>query len=216
MNDIRTVSGWLMASSLAVLSLACGTTGHAASAPSGAAELSRHVLVIQETHDGQVSHAWRPLSEFPPSEPQLLTDNGRLEGPVVRASINRDCENERNGCEEMCRASMKGRAWTHASAGSKKAICRERCMPAYLDCCSLQEAAEASKLRVRFPAIESAVDWLKQHRRELVVGTVVVIAGVAFVIVVAGSGGTALVLAPAVLLVSSEVPSTHAMMPVAP
>jgi hypothetical protein len=85
-----------------------------------------------------------------------------------------------------------------------------------MDCCSLREAAEARTLRVRFPAVDSAVDWLKQHRRELVVGTVVVVAGVAFVVVVAGSGGTALVLAPAVLLVSSEVPSTYAMTPVDP
>ncbi len=80
-------------------------------------------------------------------------------------------------------------------------------MPAYLDCCKLRELAEAGKLRLSFPVVDSAVDWLKQHHRELVVGTVVVIAGVAFVVVVAGSGGSALVLAPAVLLVSTGVPS---------
>lgn len=89
-------------------------------------------------------------------------------------------------------------------------------MPAYLDCCRLKEAAEARKLRVRFPGVDSAVDWLKEHRRELAVGTVVVIAGVTFVVIVAGSGGAALVLAPAVLLVSAEASSTHAMAPVAP
>ncbi|QRK14164.1 hypothetical protein JQX13_49015 [Archangium violaceum] len=58
-----------------------------------------------------------------------------------------------------------------------------------------------------FSVVDSAVDWLKQHRRELLVGTIVVIAGVAFVI--ASSGAGLLVLAPAVLLTSSNVSSTH-------
>jgi hypothetical protein len=53
---------------------------------------------------------------------------------------------------------------------------------------------------------DKAVDWLKQHREEILLGTVVVIAGVAFTAVVVGSAGTALVLVPAVLLVSSEAP----------
>jgi hypothetical protein len=47
---------------------------------------------------------------------------------------------------------------------------------------------------------------LKQHHEELVVGTVVVIAGVTFVAAVVGSAGTALVLVPAILMVSSETP----------
>jgi hypothetical protein len=74
----------------------------------------------------------------------------------------------------------------------------------------------AGRLRVSFPAVDSAVDWLKRHQRELLVGTIVVIAGVAFVVVVAGSGGGALVLAPAVLLVSSDVPSEQAFTQVEP
>jgi hypothetical protein len=46
---------------------------------------------------------------------------------------------------------------------------------------------------------------LKEHREEVLVGTVVVIAGVAFIVAVVGSGGLALVLVPAVLLASGEV-----------
>lgn len=213
--DLRAGPQWLVASSLALLLISCGTTGRPPPGPSSSAELSRLVLVIQETRDGQVSHSWRPLSEFASSSP-LLPNKGHLDGPVALASFNRDCEAERDGCEEMCRASLKGRNWTHASAGSKNDICVARCRPAFLDCSRLKEAAEAGTLRVRFPAVDSAVAWLKQHRHEIVVGTVVVIAGIAFVVVVAGSGGAALVLAPAVLLASSEAPSTHAIAPVAP
>jgi hypothetical protein len=72
-----------------------------------------------------------------------------------------------------------------------------------MDCSRLREQAEA----VKFSVPGQAVDWLKRHRDELVVGSLVVIAGVAFVVVVAGSGGTALVLVPSLLFVSAEAPS---------
>jgi hypothetical protein len=200
----------LIAASLCLLLLcSCSTTGNAPPGPSGSADLLRYVLVIQEAPDGQVTHAWQPLSTIDFSRQPYRASNGQLEGAIVHASFDRDCEAEREGCEEMCRASLKGRNWTHASAGSKNAICRERCAPAYLDCSKLKELAEAGRLRVSFPVVDSAVDWLKQHHRELLVGTVVIIAGVAFVVVAVGSGGGALLLAPAILLVSSDAPSAH-------
>jgi hypothetical protein len=60
----------------------------------------------------------------------------------------------------------------------------------------------AEKARVlRFPAVNGAVEWLKEHRTELFVGTVVVIAGVTFVAVSGGAG--LLVLAPLALMASA-------------
>ena len=205
--NTRQVGRRLMASSLVFFLFSCRATGYVPSGPSGASDLSRYVLVIQEGPDGQLAHSWQPLNGFGLSKFPYHASNSRFEGELVRASFNRDCEAERDECERTCRASMKGRNWSHASKGSKDEICIRRCMPAYQDCCERRELAEAGKLRVSFPVVDGAVDWLKQHHRELVVGTVVVIAGVAFVVIVAGSGGGALVLAPAVLLVSAGVPS---------
>ena len=75
-------------------------------------------------------------------------------------------------------------------------------MQPYLDCSKLREL-EA----VRFEAIQPAVDWVKEHRTEIAVGTAVVIAGVAFVAVFGGAG--ILVLAPvaaaAMLMVETDV-----------
>jgi hypothetical protein len=172
-----------------------------ASAPQ---DLSKYALVIEERADGQVAHAWVPASTFDPSRYAYRVTARIAEGRIVRASFNRDCEEERDSCEEMCKASLKGRNWSHASADSKAEICRGRCSPAYLDCSRLREQADA----VKFPATDKAVDWLKRHREEILVGTVIVIAGVAFTVIIVGSGGTALVLVPAVLLVSSAGPST--------
>lgn len=62
------------------------------------------------------------------------------------------------------------------------------------------EAASARALR--FPAVNGAVEWLKEHRTELLVGTGVVIAGVAFVVVSAGAG--LFVLVPLAVMASAD------------
>jgi hypothetical protein len=49
-----------------------------------------------------------------------------------------------------------------------------------------------------FPVVNEAVEWLKRNRKELFVGTTVIIAGVAFVTISAGAG--AAVLAPVMLV----------------
>ncbi|MBN1205688.1 MAG: hypothetical protein JXB05_12285 [Myxococcaceae bacterium] len=70
---------------------------------------------------------------------------------------------------------------------------------------------EWAEQHAEFDAIDPAIDWIKRHREELAVGAVVVIAGVAFAVVVAGSGGAALVLAPLLVMAenSPEVPTEN-------
>lgn len=193
----------LLAVILACLIASCGAHQPPVTDPSAPRELAWYALIIEEAAGGQVTHAWLPANSFDLERYAQGSRTGETWGGIVRASFNRDCEEERDQCEEMCKASLRGRNWAHASAGSKAQICRDRCRPAYLDCSRLREQAEA----VKFSVPGQAVDWLKRHRDELVVGSLVVIAGVAFVVVVAGSGGTALVLVPSLLFVSSEAPS---------
>jgi hypothetical protein len=190
-----------MATSLCILLVSCSATRASVPHPTSAQELSRRVLVIKETSDGQVTHSWEPLSGFDLSKYPYRASSP-VRGPIIRATWTRSCEDERDACETMCKQSLRGRNWSHASRRSKAEICSNRCTTAYTDCCRLREQAEA----LEFSAIDEAVGWLKQHHEELLVGTVVVIAGVTFVAVVVGSGGTALVLVPAVLLVSSVAP----------
>ena len=52
-----------------------------------------------------------------------------------------------------------------------------------------------------FATTDSALPWLKQHRKTILVGSIVVIAGVVFVVISEGLG--LLVLAPAMLVASS-------------
>ena len=50
---------------------------------------------------------------------------------------------------------------------------------------------------LRFSRIHEAIDWIKEHKAEVALGSVVVVAGVAFVLTTGGSG--ALILAPLAL-----------------
>ncbi|WP_257457527.1 hypothetical protein [Archangium lipolyticum] len=68
-------------------------------------------------------------------------------------------------------------------------------MQPYIDCKELQERRPQE-----FSAVDEAIDWLKHNRQMLLVGSVVIIAGIAFVTVSAGAG--VVILAPAVLLAS--------------
>jgi len=67
-----------------------------------------------------------------------------------------------------------------------------------MECLELQRARA-----LEFHAVEDAVEWLKRHRTELVVGSIVVIAGVAFITLSAGAG--VVILVPVILVASGDV-----------
>lgn len=194
-----------MALGLSLLLVSCSTTRSTVQVPSSPRELPRYVLVIETSSDGQVGHSWQPASGLELSKNPYRARDGAVQGTVVQSSWTRDCDREFEDCIRMCVRSLSGRNWSHATRRSKEEICRGRCFPAYRDCCNLRDTAERAP--VRFEAIDSAVDWVKRNRTELLVGTVVIIAGVTFVVVVAGTGGAALILAPAVLFASAGAPS---------
>ncbi len=81
----------------------------------------------------------------------------------------------------------------------KWAYCDEACILQLADC----ESKAAPEPR-RFEAIEPAVDWVKENRNELLVGAVIIIAGVAFVAVLVGTGGGSLALVPLVMMASPD------------
>jgi hypothetical protein len=70
--------------------------------------------------------------------------------------------------------------------------------------CKKRRGSWAEEYVAEFNAIEPAVDWLKNHREKILAGTVIVIAGVAFVAAVAASGGGALILVPLVFVAESS------------
>ncbi|EPX64212.1 Tfp pilus assembly protein PilF [Cystobacter fuscus DSM 2262] len=80
-------------------------------------------------------------------------------------------------------------------SGGKSEYCRETCWQPYQDCIELQGLKPQE-----FTSAEHAVEALKPSRKAILVGSVVLIAGVFFVTVSAGAG--LLVLAPMALVVA--------------
>lgn len=211
-----------MAVSLAFMLVACSATRYPAVGPSGPHELAGYAIVFEQQSDGQVSHAWIPLKEFDLTKFQrtLSTTTFRRDNNIVRASssdLDAYCDGRHEQCVIDCLKSSRPFAIGHRRYMDTKAQpwriarswwCPSNCMEAFIEC-KKGKGEWAENYAAEFDAIDPAIDWIKEHRAELVVGTVVVIAGVAFAVVVAGSGGAALVLAPLLLMteISSRSPS---------
>ncbi|HEY0093128.1 MAG TPA: hypothetical protein VGB96_02335 [Archangium sp.] len=69
---------------------------------------------------------------------------------------------------------------------------------------------------VKFEAIAPAVDWVKENRNNILMGTLVVIAGVAFVAVMVGSGGGGFALLPLMTMASTNQTPAFEMLAVKP
>ncbi|WP_375770267.1 hypothetical protein NR798_05055 [Archangium gephyra] len=186
---------------LSVLLASCSTTRYGA-APA-AEELTHYVLVIEKSPGGRVTEHWRQAEEFDLSWYRFPTSaRASTYGRIVLAAKTyaRDCDAENRQCIEMCMSRPLPRGFGHTTSGNrgkggKLEWCTKQCQQAYDDCRELE-----GRQRQEFSAVDEAVDWLKRHHQGLLVGSIVVIAGVAFVTVSAGAG--LVVLAPAVLLAS--------------
>jgi len=60
-----------------------------------------------------------------------------------------------------------------------------------------EKANEKKARELKFSRVDDAIEWIREHKVEVALGTVVIIAGVAFVITTSGTG--ALILAPLAL-----------------
>ncbi|WP_241758949.1 hypothetical protein [Pyxidicoccus parkwayensis] len=201
---------------LSGLLVACGSTRHIA--PASASELNRFVLFIRELPDGTVTHSWQRAEEVNLAEYRLLSrSRSRPRNFLPVVAHPRDCHQEFVDCIEECVSRPLAPGYGHitsdkpknASKASKRSFCRDKCWQPYRDCSELQELKPQE-----FTAIDSAVDWLKRNRKTVLVGSVVVVAGVAFVVLSAGAG--LVVLAPAVLLAEPATPFESWMAEAAP
>ncbi|MFL5354853.1 hypothetical protein [Archangium sp.] len=152
-----------------------------------------YVLIIQENPDGQPTHEWKPTLDLDLSQYTYRANRTIEAGRVQAVTFTRDCEAELHECYQDC---MKrplppghGGIKIPRKEGGKAEWCNRKCMQPYNDCCRLRDLEVQ-----RFEAIEPALEWAKQHRKEILAGTVVIIAGVAFL---AFGGPGVLILAPA-------------------
>jgi hypothetical protein len=150
-------------------------------------------LVIRDTLDEAQAVTWLSASEFDRSLLDQALVRSRDSGPVVLAARRaRDCDKEQIECFRRCWKRKPPYPSERGDPGHY-AHCQETCLRAYEDC-----LARNKLLAQEFSVMDDAIDWLKRHHREVLVGTLITAAGVTFIVVSAGAG--ALVLAPLVLV----------------
>ncbi|MFY0526789.1 hypothetical protein ACN28I_27820 [Archangium gephyra] len=206
-----------MAVSLALILISCGTTRYSTAGPTGPENLARYALIIKPRAGGQVTHEWVTLKDFDMATLQLAMHPVTINRDIVRVStsdseLEEYCEGRRLQCEQDCLTSSRPflvdwrkyidtqvQPWRVA----RYAWCPKNCLDAKVDC-TKRRGKWYEEYSPSFQAIAPAIDWLEEHHTELLVGTVVVIAGVAFTVVVAASGGGVLALAPLVLFAEAS------------
>jgi len=189
----------LLAVSLALGLASCSTTRSALSSPRSE-ELNAFVLIIQEMSDGHVIHSWHRATEINLDQYHPSSSLPDTSGQIVLASRRpRDCDEEHIACYRGCMKRRLPAQLGHIEYGSARHInhCNRTCLDAYQDCLDSQRGRA-----LMLPGIDGAVDWLKRHRTELLVGTIIVVAGVTFVVASAGAG--VVILAPLALMASSS------------
>jgi hypothetical protein len=176
---------------------------------------ARRVLVIREHPSGEVTHAWQRAEDFNLAHSFYRPSTEGQAGRIVRtAGEPPDCYAQYLECYYQCRKAPLPPEFEHylydfGPVAGHERYCSERCMRQYTDCVKAQGARPQE-----FTSVDSAADWLKRHRRSVLAGTLVVIAGAVFVVVSAGAG--LVVLAPVVLMTSTGSPAAAHLSEVSP
>lgn len=113
---------------------------------------------------------------------------GRELNVVLASGGARDCDAEHIACFERCWNKAPPYPRQQGDKGHHN-YCTEKCRKEYTQCME-----EVGARPLAFPSMKTALDWLKEHKTEVLVGSVVLVAGAAFV--VSTGGGGALVLVP--------------------
>jgi hypothetical protein len=106
----------------------------------------------------------------------------------------RNCDAEHIKCFNDC-WSASPLPWPHTKRDEwYDKYCTRECLKQYMEC---EKENEKKAKELKFSRVDDAIGWIREHKAEVALGTVVIIAGVAFVITTGGSG--ALILAPLAL-----------------
>lgn len=157
--------------------------------------LSRMRLIALMTAMAVISagcaHGQRPENRI-----YVISDDARGVGTALGTGGSgfRDCDAEHVTCFKEC-WNAPTLPWPHTKRDEwYNEYCTRECRKQYVEC---EKENEKKAKELKFSRVDDAVGWIRTHKAEVALGTVVIIAGVAFVITTGGSG--ALILAPLAL-----------------
>lgn len=140
---------------------------------------SRAADTRTERQDSARADGWAEEEPVPESD----------ELDIIFATQNtRDCDAEHIECYRRCK--RRKPPWPiERDTGDHSRHCQTKCLKEYMTC--LQQSGQLAR---RFSTLGHALYWLKTHEKEILIGTIVVVAGATLVVASGGSG--ALVLVP--------------------
>jgi hypothetical protein len=111
------------------------------------------------------------------------------------------CDDELNTCFTRCWESSR-QPYPHTEHNEwYYEYCTRECRKEYMQCIEELEKEEAERVKKRppleFSSLDKARAWIRAHKTEIALGTVVIVAGTTFILVTGGTG--ALLLAPLAL-----------------
>jgi hypothetical protein len=120
------------------------------------------------------------------------------EAPGIGGSGEDLCAELQIKCFDRCWNRSPPLTSIKRGSGKHHEYCTEECRKEFMECIEDQERLEErSKKPLEFSNIDRALAWLREHQTEAAIGTVVVVAGVAFIVATGGTG--ALILVPLAL-----------------
>jgi hypothetical protein len=109
-----------------------------------------------------------------------------------------DCDDELNKCFKRCWESSQ-QPYPHVERNEwYYEYCTRECRKEYMACVEELEQEEAERVKRRppleFSSFDKARAWIREHKSEIALGTIVVVAGTTFILATGGTG--ALILVP--------------------
>ncbi|MFY0568525.1 hypothetical protein ACN28E_32480 [Archangium lansingense] len=142
------------------------------------------------------AHAQRPESRI-----HVVSENAEGVGTALATggAGGHDCQKEHEDCVKRC-WNKKNWPYPHnrEQSGWYLERCEHDCRVEFNKCEEVQEEAAREKGRkLEFSRMNEAIEWIRTHKTEVALGTIIIVTGVAFVVTTGGSG--ALILAPLAL-----------------
>ncbi len=136
------------------------------------------------------THAQRP-----DTRPYVVSRNADGVGAALAIDgAGHDCQKEHEECMETCWD--RRYPWPHSEeqSGWYYDKCVKECRERFVECDEEQEQAlREREKKLSFSSMDRALEWLREHKGEVTLGTIVVIGGVAFALAISPVGWLVLV-----------------------
>jgi hypothetical protein len=127
---------------------------------------------------------------------ERMDEGGFRDGPGTGgAGAEAYCAELQLRCHTQCMDRAPRYSSIKKGSADHRRDCTSLCLQEFMECVKKMDELERQeqKRELKFSEMDGALSWLREHKSEIAIGTVVVVAGVAFVVATGGAGALLLV-----------------------